>query len=463
MKRHNNLVGILSTTVDHFFPKINKWFAALTDIRNQKIIEYKRETLIWVMLITLLTRQGARSQIQKKMRGEEKLLQNLKELCGQEELAGVPHGDTVEYLSMRMKPKELEEIIVKMVQSIIRGRGLEKNRLNNKYYTVAIDGVHLYTFDYPHCDKCLVKEDEKGKKQWFHYKLQASLVTPTGLCLPMASEWIENEENYNKQDCELKAFYRLIKKLRQYYPQLPMCILLDSLYAADPVFQALAKEKMEWIIVFKKGSMPEVYSWLMSLQENFSDQVVVRRVEKEIQLRQRRTHSERLRRSKPVYQQRTLVKETTYTWFQEDHWDGKRSFTIITCKEVKDGNTNCEYVWLVSAGLNVSKKNVVELAENGGRCRWKIENEGINVQKNGGYQLEHRYSTDEISMKNWIYMMDIAHVINQLIENGSLIRKEAYGSFKNIAHKLFEHFCYYLFEKPAQRLSIQIRLCWDTT
>ncbi len=460
-KPTQNLVEVLAATIDHFFPDLNHWFSQVTDARNQELIIYHRETLLWVMLITLLTKQGARQQINNKMRLEEKVLANLKQLCEQEGLPNIPHGDTVEYLSIRLKPEEIEAIITKLIKRLIRTRVLEKYRLLNEYYMVAIDGVHVYSFDYPHCGKCLVKKDKNGKKKWFHYKLQMSLITSTGLCLPLASEWIENEENYVKQDCELKAFYRLIKKLRQHHPQLKICVVLDGLYACQPVFETLAQENLEWIVVFKEGSMPEKYKWLMSLKDESNPEVINRREVKKIAMRQKRIHQERLQRENPQHLTREVVKETSYTCFTAKHWDEGR-YNIMMCNEVEDGKTNCSYAWLVSDGLTLCKKNLVELAE-GGRCRWKIENEGNNVQKNGGYQLEHLYSRDEVSMKIWNLMLDIAHIINQLIEKGSLISKKIYGTIKNIATKMFEHFCYYSFEKPKQRQSIQIRLCWNTS
>lgn len=459
-----NLVEILWTTVDHFIPELNNWFKGLTDKRDQDSIIYNRETILWTMLLTLITKQKSRKQITDEMRKEDKFCNNLKELSGQKDLEMVPHGDSVEYLSMRMKPEEMEALNVKVIRALIRGRALERYRLLDKYYTIAIDGVHIHTFYYKHCDNCSVREDKNGKKIWIHSKLQASLVTAAGLCLPMASEWIEKEENCDKEDCEIKAFYRLIKKIRKYYPQLPMCILLDALFAGEPEFKALSDMRMEWIVVFKEGTMPEAYKWVMKIKGTFSkDNVIVRKEEKEIPLRLHRTHHERLIRTKAAYQKRIVKKETTYTWAHEEHWDEQRKFNIMTCKDVEDGLVKCDYVWLVSDGLNLNKNNVVELAEKGGRCRWKIENEGINIQKNGGYELKHLYSRDEISMKIWIYMLDIAHIINQLIERGSLIQKKIFGSIKNIAKKMFRHFCYYDLEKGTERARIQIRLCWDTS
>jgi hypothetical protein len=458
-----NVVEVLSTTMDHYFPKFNEWLRELTDIRDQEVIEYQRETILWTGLISLMTKREARMHIGHEMRTEE-FCKNLKELCGQENLERLPHGDTVEYLCMRMKPEELEGLQVKMMKSLLRGRVLERYRLNGKYHTVAIDAVHIHSFDYAHCESCLMKKDSAGNKRWFHMKLQASLVTPTGLCLPMASEWIENEPEYNKQDCELRAFYRLVKKLRRLYSQLPMCILLDGLYAAQPAFEALKKARMEYIVVFKEGSMSYIYPWVMDVKRQCAQGNVVHEAEEiETEERQTRNHDEKFIRSKPRYKKRTVVKETTYTWMPGIEFSEDRSlFNIMTCKEIVDGKKVCDYAWLVSDGLNLNEDTVKPLAKTG-RCRWKIENEGINTQKNGGYHLEHLYSRDKVSMKIWCAMIDIAHLINQLIERGSLIVAKAFGSIGNIAKRMFEHFRYYTFKKPSHPPRIQIRLAWDTS
>ncbi|KOR32782.1 hypothetical protein TI05_05155 [Achromatium sp. WMS3] len=48
--------------------------------------------------------------------------------------------------------------------------------------------------------------------------------------------------------------------------------------------------------------------------------------------------------------------------------------------------------------------------------RWKIENEGFNIQKNHGYKLEHKYARKSYrAMKNYYQIMQIAHMINELV------------------------------------------------
>ena len=105
------------------------------------------------------------------------------------------------------------------------------------------------------------------------------------------------------------------------------------------------------------------------------------------------------------------------------------------------------YAWVT--GLPVSAKTVEDIARKGGRYRWKIENEGFNRQKNSGLNLAHVYSTDPEKWKAYYYLLQIAFVIVQLLERGSLLRRLAqqqgkrtavalFGSLKNIARRLLE-------------------------
>ena len=66
---------------------------------------------------------------------------------------------------------------------------------------------------------------------------------------------------------KLKAFYRLAERLKKEFPQLKICLLLDSLYAADPVFKMIDNYNWKHIIIFKEGSMPKTYEECLSLEK----------------------------------------------------------------------------------------------------------------------------------------------------------------------------------------------------
>ena len=91
----------------------------------------------------------------------------------------------------------------------------------------------------------------------------------------------------------------------------------------------------------------------------------------------------------------------------------------------------------------VHRDIVATLANDAGRCREKIENEGFNIQKNGGFNLEHAYSTKPRQMRNWYLWLPIAHRILQRLERGRLFGhdpKRLFGSLANLARRLAESF-----------------------
>jgi len=60
---------------------------------------------------------------------------------------------------------------------------------------------------------------------------------PQGIVIPLLTEFCENDPCESKQDCELKAFYRLAVRLKELMGKLTLLIVADGLYASDPVMQ----------------------------------------------------------------------------------------------------------------------------------------------------------------------------------------------------------------------------------
>lgn len=74
-----------------------------------------------------------------------------------------------------------------------------------------------------------------------------------------------------------------------------------------------------------------------------------------------------------------------------------------------------EYMWIVS--FEITEKNSKELIYLG-RQRWRIENEGFNIQKNGTFNIEHKYSHNYNAIKAHYFFIQFAHTIRQLLEKG---------------------------------------------
>jgi hypothetical protein len=333
-----------------------------------------------------------------------------------EHMESVAHGDTLEYLLERVPYTEFAHVRTEMVRKLLRSRVLDNHRLLDTYHRIVIDGSGIRTSNERCCAHCLTMTSSvTGKTIYYHKVLEAKLVTENGFALSIATEFIENPgKDVDKQDCELRAFYRLAPRLKKAFPLLPICLLLDAIYACEPVMKICEDYQWKYIINFKEGSLPAKYEEFQSLcrsvqQKNRFTFIMADNIRQEYM-------------------------------FATDIAHGKYTFNAIQCIEhTTDTGESKHYAWITN--LTVSHDRCVAIANQGGRVRWKIENEGFNIQKNGGYCLEHAYSNNVNASKCYYLLMQISHIINQLIEKGSLISQETrkkIGSIRNIARLLLE-------------------------
>jgi len=126
----------------------------------------------------------------------------------------------------------------------------------------------MMSFGEKHCDHCLTKTSWKGKTAYFHTVPEAKLICACGFSLSLATEYIENPSgDYDKQDCELKAFQRLTLKLKKMYPRLPICIVADGLYPNKTFFDICKRNQYEYVVTFKDGNLKTVWEEFEALKE----------------------------------------------------------------------------------------------------------------------------------------------------------------------------------------------------
>lgn len=360
------------------------------DSRDPARITYGLPTLFFTGVFLFPFKLGSRRQIDFLFNSPE-FVGNLGARSGQK-LIRTPHNDTLAYLCERLSPEQLHGVRLHMVRSLIRSRALDGARLFKKWWMIAVDGTGLVTYAQPHCPRCLIMTRD-GRTLWYHNVLEAKLVTPEGLALSIGTEFIENEgPDVSKQDCELKAFFRLATSLKADFPQLPICLVGDSLYACAPVFEAARRYGWRFIFTFKEGKVPTLFSEFEKLKARCPENTA------------RREDDEIVRQ---------------FSWVNDLGYAGHR-LSVMECVEVrKKIGEATRFVWVT--GMEVGHSNYRSIAR-GGRLRWTIENHGFNTQKNGGYGLEHVFCSDSCGAKNFYLLLQIAHMINHLMEKDSLLR-----------------------------------------
>lgn len=335
---------------------------------------------------------------------------NLRCLCG-EHLLDLPTPRAVDDLLLDLPHTEVAGILPEMIDKLLRSRVLERFRLFGRYYTLAIDGTGYASFDRQHCPFCLHQEHDDFTC-WYHTVLAAKLVTPNGMALSVSNNFIENSDpNATKQDCEQKAFPRLARQLHSLFPRLPVCLLLDGGFANQNVIRLCRELGWEFIITFKEGSLPEVFDEFHRLQRLNPTAVL------------EQDHEGRYQRLAWVNDLRVADQPV-------------HAADCLT----HNGQGDIQYfAWLASFPLGAG--NVAEAANQGGRQRWRIENEGFWTQKHGGFALEHLYSNDLNAQKNYYLLLQIAHFLLQLLKHGRLgkVFRERIKTLKYLFCLLTEH------------------------
>ena len=233
-------------------------------LRDARVRQLAARCLAWTGLLVFLLKLGSRRQIRFELDSPQ-ALENLNRLAGCRQ-DRVPHGDTLNYFLGRLAPGELAGLRRRMVNRLIRMKVLDDGRLLG-HFLVVIDGTGQLTFRQRHCPHCL-ERTVGGQTQYYHHVLEAKLVTPDGLAISIGTEFIENADSKaSKQDCELKAFARLAEQLHKDFPQLRVCLLLDALYANGPVFDLCRQYRWKFIVTFKEGSLPALWTEYEALRD----------------------------------------------------------------------------------------------------------------------------------------------------------------------------------------------------
>ena len=308
-------------------------------------------------------------------------IENIGILCG-EKLEELPYWETINDYLKRFSSDELQKVVWQLVHRLIRSRAFEDARIRGKYWQIIIDGTQLYRSREDLGEHSLFCRKKKGTEEeyteYYYYVLEAKLVLHEKIQVSILTEFIENEKrDVEKQDCERNGAKRLMDRLKKEFPMLPICICGDSLYASEGFFKDCRKNHWRYILRFKEGSIPSInqeHDTLKKLEKNRKEEA-----------------------------------EGVYDYVTGIDYRGE-SINMIEYEDAKEGK-RFQFV----TNLGITWKNVKGTVERG-RWRWKIENEGFNTQKKQGYDLEHRFSHDYQGMKNHYYLIQIGHMIAQIIE-----------------------------------------------
>lgn len=416
-KKKENDRGIvdLMMIMHHFFGELPAWIEEMEDPRHPSYITYSQSDLFYMGLMKNLCGVKTMHAMEEQF-NEENCIETLRILSGDKNLKEMPHSDTLNNYLERLSPNCLSQLRKKLVKRLIRMKSFQGGKLLGQYWRIILDGTGLFYFKEKHCDNCLsqtvTREDGTKVKTYYHKVLEAKLVLSEKVVISLDTEFIENEkEDVLKQDCEIAAAKRLLKRLSKDYPKLPVCIQGDNLYEAEPLMKICRGKKWKYLFTHKgtrQKLLEESYEWIREGKGSTQ----VRRIGKE----------------KGEGEYINHVEETA----------GKDGTANLFCYsyKTKEGQT-VRFRWITD--IELTEKNLEEMVS-AARGRWKIENEGFNNQKNGIYDIEHLNSRNSNAMKNHYLLTQVADIIMQIYLAWNPLRKEIKQSIKNTSSRLLESF-----------------------
>ncbi len=398
LKNAVNPLEELLIIIKQYFPKLIKWIDDLTDTRNQSYVKYDLKVCLLSQILAFCSGYQSMNKIGRDFNSDI-VINNINHIL-KSNYVELPHKDTLINVISEIKHVELEEIQTNIIRTLIRSKMLDKYRFSGMFH-IVIDGTGLYSTRVNLGEQAITKVYNKGEENEYtlysFYVLEAKIVCGN-IAFSLATEFVENEtykddngdtyRKFDKQDCELKAAYRLLNKIKKRFPKLPIIIGGDALYLGKPFLELCDKHKFEYIIRYKETDAP-------TIKRNFDE---IKIIDNNYEYQNEIIFGEL--KNKDFYTLNVIS-------YNEESIDKDTGEVIIT---------NFSYV----TSLNINKNNKEKIISLG-RGRWKIENKGFKEQKSDILNITHIYTKDSNGTKNLYLIIQFAHTLLNLLNYGSIL------------------------------------------
>ena len=262
LKNAVNPLEELLIIIKQYFPKLTSWIDNLTDTRHQSYITYDFKICLLTQILAFCSSYQSMNKIGRDFNSDI-VINNINNILKTNYIE-LPHKDTLINVIKEIKFEELECIQTNIIKTLIRSKMLDKYRFNGLFH-IVIDGTGLYSTRINLGEQAITKvynkDEENEYTLYSYYALEAKLVCGN-MTFSLATEFVENEtytdeygntyRKFDKQDCELKASYRLLNKIKKRFPKLPIIIGGDALYLGRPFLELCDEHHFEYIIRYKE-------------------------------------------------------------------------------------------------------------------------------------------------------------------------------------------------------------------
>jgi hypothetical protein len=389
-----------SLTLESIIDVLSTTFGLIPDTRCPDRVDYSLHDTLMSGFAMLFFQHPSLLEFQRKMK-QRRGRCNLETIFGVHEVpSDTQRREILDVVPVEFLRQALPELFAKVRRA---GWGKEfkstvpSGSHHGDYYTAMLDGSDYFHSTKVQCPGCLHRTDASGEGHFYHTVVSATLVKAgSHRVLPLDVEEVHNSDGQDKQDCELNAAKRLIARLRQEHPQMPLLVGGDDLYCHEPFIAQLRDLRLPHVLVCKPTSHVELYEWVEDIERlDGCDKGTWQ----EGPACRRRFYTYRIVRSVPLTAARRLWGTLVEVW--EHDRTGKQLY---------------HNAWFTD--VEVTAANVVTIVRIG-RSRWKIENEHFNVHKNHGYELEHNYGHGTQTLSMVFYLLNLlAFIAHMILERG---------------------------------------------
>jgi len=278
-----------------------------------------------------------------EQRNESRIRANLKSLYGVKQ---APCDTQLRAVADRVDPAALRTPFIEINQRLYKNNFLEEFRYLGGFL-VSVDGTGQFSSSNVHCPVCCERHYQNGQVGYYHQLLAAVLVHPDRKqVIPLFPEAITHQDGATKNDCEANASKRLLKQLREAFPNWPLRVVEDSLSANGPHIKLLKELNINFIISVKPDGQESLFAEVKNrILEGKSEEFEVVGDDKIVR-GYRWINGVPLNKSNPDLLVNFL-----------DYW------------EIRDGK-EYNFSWVTDIKL---KANNVDLVMKGGRSRWQLK------------------------------------------------------------------------------------------
>ena len=192
-----------------------------------------------------------------EQRHEARIRANLKSLYGVEH---APCDTQLRSVLDRVDPVDVRAPFVQINQRLHQ-QGILEGFHYLGGFLVSVDGTGEFSSSSIHCAECCERHHRQGHVSYYHQLLAAVLVHPDRKeVIPLFPEAITRQDGETKNDCEANASKRLLRAIREAFPNWPLRVVEDRLSANGPHIKLLKELNMGYIISVKPEGQDSLFA-----------------------------------------------------------------------------------------------------------------------------------------------------------------------------------------------------------